>query len=84
MPYLYELAEGCIGWVVSDQETHILISNFHGGWTVHNGKEKCVRGLKKKSKKGEKIKKINNLGNVSQQKTLKKTTKMPGIDQSLL
>lgn len=39
VPYLYELAEGCIGWVVSDQETHILISNFDGGWTVHNGKQ---------------------------------------------
>lgn len=39
LPYLDELAEGCVGWVVSDQETHVLVGDFHRGWTVHNGKQ---------------------------------------------
>lgn len=65
-PYLDEFAEGCIGWVVSDQETKILISDFHRGWTVHNGKKKMCGGPKnnpkkekktKRGKKGEKTKK---------------------------
>lgn len=41
MPYLYEPAEGRIGWVVSDEETHPVIADFHGGWTVHNGNKTC-------------------------------------------
>lgn len=40
--YLCEFGEGCIGWVVGNQEAHSLISNLHWSRTVHNGEGRKV------------------------------------------
>ena len=33
--YLYEGAERAVCWVVCDEESHVLVAQFHWGWTVH-------------------------------------------------